>query len=145
MCLAHKKTSLPRKVGANGQYTAWTIASSKKNRSSLWIDYYSYFLLQLETNSQRNVWLTRKPHVQEKLELKDISLPGQLLWIKKIDLRCELMNKVLSYYSWKLIQGDVPGSQENLARKKSWSKRSIHYLGNCFKTKKWIVIVDWSA
>ena len=74
-----KETSFQRKVGANGQYTAWTIASSKKNRSSLWIDYYSYFLLQLETNSQRNVWLTRKPHVQEKLELKDISLPGQLL------------------------------------------------------------------
>jgi hypothetical protein len=76
------------------------------------------------------------------LELKDISLPGQLLRIKKIDLRCELMNKVLSYYSWKLIQGDVPGSQENLARKKSWSKRTIHYLGNCFDRKKGIVIVD---
>ena len=86
-------------------------------------------------NSRRYGWLTRKPHFQEKLELKDISLPGQLLRIKKLDLRCELMNKVLSYYSWKLIQGDVSGSQENLARKKSWSKRTIHYLGNCFEKK----------
>ena len=38
MFMPHKETSLQRKVGANGQYTAWTIASSKKNRSSLWID-----------------------------------------------------------------------------------------------------------
>jgi len=36
--MPHKETSLQRKVGANGQYTAWTIASSKKNQSSLWID-----------------------------------------------------------------------------------------------------------
>ena len=27
-CMAHKKTSLPRKVGANGHFTAWTIASN---------------------------------------------------------------------------------------------------------------------
>ena len=53
MCLAHKKTSLERKVGANGQSTTWAIASRKKNGLSLilWIDQHSPFLQVLSINT----------------------------------------------------------------------------------------------
>ena len=113
MCLAHKKTSLPRKVEANGHFTAWKITS-----------------IILETNSQRCVWLTKKPHFQKKLEQTDISLPGQLFQLRKIDHHYGLINIVIFYYNWKRIYKDMSGSQENLTSKKSWSKRTFHCLDN---------------
>jgi len=70
---------------------------------------------------RRCACLTRKPHFKGKLEQTDNTLPGQLLQVRKIDHRYGLINIVISYYNWKQIHEDMPGSQENLTSKKSWS------------------------
>ena len=92
----------------------------------------TYLLIMTTKILRRCACLTRNPHFKGKLGQMDITLPGQLLHVRKINHHYGLINIVTFYYNWYWIHKDVSGSQENLTFKKSWSKRTFHCLDNYF-------------